>query len=508
MTAATTGRNSRFAVAGVLAATAVVAVLALFELGRKSLWSDEAFSVRVGTNWDAFVGALSGTDVNMVLYYVLLRGWLTLGTDEATVRLLSALFAVCTVPVVYWLGRDLFSVRVGLAAALLIALNAFVIEYAQEARSYTLVMFLAATSTLLLVRALRAQSWRWWIVYGLVAALLPFAHIVAASVWVVHGFAALTHVPRPRWRFLGAPIVISVLAAAPLAWVVVTADRSGLSWIPGTTIEAVAHSLVALAGAGLPPGDLRIPGIALTVCILALAVFGAVATWRSSRHERWGLMLLIGWLIIPFAIVIAISIRQPLLVVRYLMFVVPALSLLAALGLRAIRVPVIRPVVLGVVVALALMGLNNWYRSYPKPDWAGASYYLLARANSEDRAVFLGDWGFPLRYYAAQAGAEDRLPAQLVPELSYGDVSFPSELLQAALETGRENRDVWVLSAGGRPDPDADPLLAPFRAVYRASGGAAFELVTVSRFEPQVTSALSGTIRAPIQTSARREATP
>ena len=64
----------------------------------------------------------------MGLYYVLLHGWIALGDSEFTVRALSAIFAVATIPVVYGLTRRIFRGRAALTAALLLALNSFFIS--------------------------------------------------------------------------------------------------------------------------------------------------------------------------------------------------------------------------------------------------------------------------------------------------------------------------------------------------------------------------------------------
>jgi hypothetical protein len=76
----------------------------------------------------------------MALYYGLLRLWVRLGTDESTVRLLSVLPDLATVPVLYVL-ENRFGTRVGLSSALLLAINGYNIQYAQEARSYSLDFF-------------------------------------------------------------------------------------------------------------------------------------------------------------------------------------------------------------------------------------------------------------------------------------------------------------------------------------------------------------------------------
>src|SRR5580693_9895098 len=88
----------------------------------------------------------------MAAYYVLLRPWLYFGYGEGTVRLLSVIPGVISIPVMYVLGVRLFGRRTALVATLLLALNACAIFVSQEARAYSFVMLAVLLSTYLFVR--------------------------------------------------------------------------------------------------------------------------------------------------------------------------------------------------------------------------------------------------------------------------------------------------------------------------------------------------------------------
>ena len=89
-------------------------------------------------DWFNFLRILWRREMNMVLYYLLLRGWLHLGDSVAFIRGLSVIFAVAAIPAIFLLGRKLLGTRFGLVSALLLSVNAFQVRYAQEARSYSL----------------------------------------------------------------------------------------------------------------------------------------------------------------------------------------------------------------------------------------------------------------------------------------------------------------------------------------------------------------------------------
>src|SRR5919204_1466041 len=87
---------------GGAAAAAVAFCLALYHLGSRSFWGDEAFSVTLALKPAAeFWRVVSESQANMSLYYVLLHAWTRLDDGETTVRLLSVLAAALAVFVLY-----------------------------------------------------------------------------------------------------------------------------------------------------------------------------------------------------------------------------------------------------------------------------------------------------------------------------------------------------------------------------------------------------------------------
>ena len=125
--------------------------LRFFRLGTNSFWLDEAASaVLARVDRHVFVGAIIHRQANMVLYYLLLRGWIRLGSSEFVIRGLSVVAGVAAIPAIYVLGTRLFGPKAGRVAALLLSVHAFHVEYSQEARAYSLFMLLAVMSWLFL----------------------------------------------------------------------------------------------------------------------------------------------------------------------------------------------------------------------------------------------------------------------------------------------------------------------------------------------------------------------
>ena len=87
----------------------IATLLRTYKLGSKSFWLDEAASSMLArSDWHTFLNALVHRQANMTLYYLVLRGWIHLGNSETSVRLLSVLFGVASIPLMYQLATYIF----------------------------------------------------------------------------------------------------------------------------------------------------------------------------------------------------------------------------------------------------------------------------------------------------------------------------------------------------------------------------------------------------------------
>src|SRR5262249_12750678 len=106
------GRSPRFVrrVDIVLVAIVILAVvLRLWGLGRQSFWYDEWLTTEATTGGlvDAFRHAANREGIPPT-YFALLWGWVrAFGDSEVSLRFVSALFGVATVPVAYATAREL-----------------------------------------------------------------------------------------------------------------------------------------------------------------------------------------------------------------------------------------------------------------------------------------------------------------------------------------------------------------------------------------------------------------
>lgn len=166
----------------------------------QSYWNDEGNSRALAGYAVPDIIRSAAADIHPPGYYLALAGWRALvGESELALRGFSALAGVVLIALLYRLGREYFDKRAALAAALLGAVNPFLIYYAQEARMYALLATLGATSFLLFSLWLRSSRppasfiGRWALVVGycLITAAGLYTHYAFPFVIIAQNLAAL-----------------------------------------------------------------------------------------------------------------------------------------------------------------------------------------------------------------------------------------------------------------------------------------------------------------------------
>jgi hypothetical protein len=142
-------------------------------------------------------------DIHPPLYYVLIRAWANLfGFSEFALRAFSAVASLAAVALLYFTVRELAGRAAASWAALIMSLASPQIEYAQEARSYALVLCISLAACLSLVRIIKhgVQLRRLVILSCLVLAMLETHYFTLAAIAVFFVFAALCLQARDRRR--------------------------------------------------------------------------------------------------------------------------------------------------------------------------------------------------------------------------------------------------------------------------------------------------------------------
>ncbi|HKA96271.1 MAG TPA: glycosyltransferase family 39 protein [Streptosporangiaceae bacterium] len=498
---------ARYAPAGVVAAAMLV--LGFWGIARhNSMGNDE-----VATRWAALLGLrelahlLGHLDAVHGLYYLLMHGWMALGTTPTVMRIPSVIAMTVAAVLIVVIGRRLTgSGWVGLFAGLIMVLTPSISFYAQTARSYAMVFACVLGSTLALLYALEAEAqtggrrrslrWRWLAYAGLVA-LGGYLNEMSLLVLAAHAVTVLlARYGRPTFEHWAAAAAGGAVLVVPVALLSIK-QHVAIGWInpPGLTdlrvlvqdyfgYEAVAAVLVIICAVVAllpPPGTWRRgPGAA------PAGAEPEPAWWRGRGVSLPSVAAPL--LVLPAGILLLESlILRPLYVDRYVLYGEAGAALLAGAGIYRIgrwlrdetgqRVLVWAP---GVIVCLSLLVLQLAAQHYVRTpgsrryDYGGPSRYVGAHARPGDGIIFLGRFyrkarlAYPGDFRNTTDFAVARSPLQA------GNFQGRDKPSAAVLPLMLDRRRIWVF--GGHPSQRRRPglgreesltLLSHFRLIRR-----------------------------------------
>ncbi len=417
--------------------------LRLSHLGAKSLWLDEGATVTLArVPWHRFMWIWWHGEANLqTIYFLMMRGWVHMGSSEAFLRLPSAIFGTVAIPLLYLVTRKFTGVTASLAAAALLAFSPSGVYYSQEARSYSLAIVMVLLATYFFVRAVeenRRADWALWTVFGIAAF---YSHDLAALVLLAQAVSIFFKAPPVPWRRVIVCGAIIFVAALPGLTYIFRATPENLHfiWMPKPSAKEVWHLAMFFGGSGAKVG-----------MAIVLWTAGAVTLWTASRYgtadARWRAALVMLWAILPAFVLALVSLRQPMFLQRYMIFSMPALMLLAGIGVGNLRKWRIGLLLVVILCASASVTIVRKYNK-PREDWRGASNLVFRSATPGDAVAFFPFYQRIMMDYYAGQGAAAAPPLHVFAPAFYDGGEDASTLLQALNSNPRQFRHVWILMA-------------------------------------------------------------
>jgi mannosyltransferase len=437
----------------------------------------------VATRWAALLPLrelahlLSHVDAVHGLYYLLMHGWVALGSSPVVLRIPSVIAMAVAAVLMVIIGRRLTgSGWAGLFAGLIMALTPSISFYAQTARSYAMVFACVLGSTLALMYAMEAEaagraSRRRWLAYAGLVALGGYLNEMSLLVLAAHAVTVLLArygqptVARWLWAAGGGAALVAPLVLLSIK------EHAALGWVgpPGLTdlrvlaqdyfgAETVAAGLLAICAVAalLPPsGTWRwLPGRAKQT-----GAEPGPAWWRGGGVSLPSVAAPL--LVLPAAILMIESILlRPLYVDRYVLYGEAGAALLAGAGLYRIgrwagdasgrRALVWLP---GVIVCLCVLVLQLAPQHHVRRpgsrryDYGGPSRYVGANARPGDGILFFGKF-----YRKAKLGYPGDFTdisdfAQAASPLQVGNFQGRDKPVGATLPLMLRYRRIWVYGA-------------------------------------------------------------
>jgi mannosyltransferase len=382
---------------------AVAGAFRMITLTAKSMWLDELYSVTsaapdlsLGEVWERIMA-----DVHPPLYQLFLHYWMELfGTTEFAVRMPSLIAIIASAIFAIWYFRPLIGEGVTGIFAVFLTTAYGSAWYAQEARSYALVIFFSVVLTGASLRI--AENYRGGqedsgalLLFAVTATILPFLHYFGFILYCASAAAiVLIHLSRLslRWRIMP---YLAIPAAPAMAWTFY--HYSHLS--PKT----LSNFWIAPPAIGDFLGFLSL-SFGIPYFVLALLPVLALAIMRRDRNSRS--IALFGAIAISIGIMLAlaISLRHPVITARNLLIFMPITLLLvsASIGWLLERpapntamfpFDTRKGVAVFLVVLVAGFGQSVAVAGQ-KSNWRAAAAYLLSNESCRNSAIFvMGGYG-------------------------------------------------------------------------------------------------------------------
>jgi len=341
--------------------------LRLYRLGANDLWYDEIWSVLISKNFLY--------DWNPPVYFAILHYWIKLfGVSEFALRFPSLVFSVISIPCLFFLGKKIFNVKVGLYASLAMSLSSFHLWYAQEARPYSLCVLLSILSTYFLYCFLTEGKIKFGLIYTLSSLLGLYSDITYYYLFLLFSqllFAAIFIRKDICLKLFSFFFVIFLLFFFRLGHFIskflYTSDGF---WIPEPSIKSLIYTIENFnLGYNAPVCLYRFSDL----IVLIILVSGAVLIRQKSEWRR-GFVFMLGLAFLPFMLAFAFSkIAFPVYLDRGLIIFSPYYYFLLALGLVGLGNKQFKKVIGGIFLAILLISLPNYYQNLM---FAGAEHHL------------------------------------------------------------------------------------------------------------------------------------
>jgi hypothetical protein len=390
-----------------LAVAALTAVVATFLLARLMVWpphEDETLALFTGRGsfgelWRTVLGERGGAPLHFVFAWAVAH----LGGGLVELRLVSALFAVASVPLIAALVARLTDRVVALFATAIVVPSWMLLFHGVYARMYSLFLFTATLSYIALLVAVERRDRRSWVLWGLAVLACIATHPYGALVLASQGLYVL-YARRVR-DALPAFVVVALLGVPFWRSDTVLASRFDVGVGGGGTKLGSPFSILKYFGR--VAGDFTVGWRGAREAVLLVALVGAVMLVRRSRSSAAFAACV---LVTPFLFFVVTRIGSGTASPesRHLIFALPVFAMLVALPVARVArsragLAVAAAAVLALGTGEVAWGVHKMRRFYVGESpvrtqaRAAASSWLAATGRSDDvlfgyDPLFLGAW--------------------------------------------------------------------------------------------------------------------
>lgn len=400
-----TRKRSLLIVAVLIFCVIGVMLISHFLLKPNSIRLDEAQSL-----WQTS-HSLSGTlkvvaeDVHVPLYHVVLHFWqIAFGQSIETARTLSLGFFIATIPIVYLLARRALSTNWSLVVVTLFSFSPFMNWYANEARMYTLLVFISTLSQYFFLRLVEnSKDKKAWYGYGITAVVGAYSHYFFAFNLLSQAiYYLLTRKKFAAGSFKKLVGIGFSVAAALAPWIYYfvklgSAKNTAPNLITPSSVDL--FNVFSQFSFGYQTNAINTFFLSLWPVLVIVALLAVKK--EQKINPKISYLLAAG--ILPVMIAFGLSfVRSPFFLSRYMVSCVAPLIIVLIWFISHYGKRFSRIVVFGLVTLLVATSIRQYASAATpvKENYSGAAQYISARATANDVVVLSAPFTvYPFDYY-------------------------------------------------------------------------------------------------------------
>lgn len=395
-------------------------ILRLINLNQ-SLWLDEATQYLLSKNSLMSIILQRGADFHPPLSYIFMHFWLFFGSSEIWLRLLSVIFGVLTICLLYKFSKEVFNEKIATLASLLLSIAPYHIYYSQEIRMYSEATFFALLSMYFFYKINEHEKFINSLLYILFSTALIYIHYDGFFLILAQFIYLLFHKRALLISFTKKVFFIVILWLPWMTQFIIQLKAgSGIDqYLPGwkNILSLPSYKALALTFFKFSFGRISFDNFTsyILVATFVMSVFGFILFRGIKELIYKDSKLIIYWLCLPIIMSLLISFAIPLNQPFRLLYVLPAFYLILALGIYSLNKVRIIFFVLLILISFAGLSLYYFDSKYWREDWRSVSQFILNNSNENSLAIFAWPNPFPpYQYYAHDkfaAGVVNNFPA-------------------------------------------------------------------------------------------------
>lgn len=362
-----------------------------------SFWFDEMASITIARFNFPKILEYFVIENNPPLSFIYLHFWIKLfGEKENIVRISSLIPSIVAIPATYLIGKEIFSKKTGLIAALLMSLSFFQIYYSAEARMYPLFQFLALCSIYFFWKILNNEDRkRNWIFYAISSLLLIYTHTFAWTViffQIIFLFINRKDHAKIKNKIL---IIIFFVFIFFLTWFIPKIQTTKFSnmangWYFQTNSDILSSIIKIFTDLLYERTPYKFTEYHLAVLIILLAISAFLTHEKNKKKLSFNLpkplLFIFLWIITPLIIFFLFF---PSGLSKYVIFTSPALYLLIAQGIINLKLKF--QISIPIILFISLVIFSNTFFNIKNDSkifiWDKVAEYISQEENAEDKII-------------------------------------------------------------------------------------------------------------------------